>query len=604
MFEANHEVALPAGFVHALAQSNSQNSILEATATWLPTIIAAERCTLALPHGRNHLQIFRLANAAQRDGHSPLRIDGSIVGRAFSSGSITNVPELRGVGTDDEERLIEAGMRSALVCPMISGGRAVGTINLANAEPNHYGPGDETLLTSIADLVGSFLRVHQLAESQRTLARTDPLTGFLNRRAILERLTYCLAHDDQLPSLLFLDIDSFKVLNDAHGHLHGDEVLRSLSKRIIGVIDESDLLGRIGGDEFLVIVRRDRTGATAAVAAERIRGVCSMPIAVRSVRSKVQVSIGIASPQSANSSAAELLQDADRAMYMAKGRDQGIAVADDELRSHWAMIEAVDRDLDSGMRSGSITFHYQPIRYLGSRRLRGAEALIRWNHPKIGSIPAPLLIDRIEATGRSEAFTRWSLGTIVEHWARVRQEVPPGAVETVAINLTPGQLSWDRYVDFHLRTIEHYGFQPEDIVVEVVESAEISPGGVAEKTLQRLCDARVKVALDDFGTGHNAFAYFTMFQIHAIKFDRSLVGVMGENELANQLLTGLSAMTSDLGVVSLAEGIETEAEAQLCEAANIDLGQGWHFGRPMMLEAFIELARSESLDTAFSKKIF
>lgn len=593
MLTARDEVTLPAGFVHDLARADTLTDILRATANWIPAIIDAERCSVALPVAGERLQIYALGEKLVMAEQSLLSLGHSLVGQAFESGQVVNISDLMSFDAEEVPHLTKAGLRSALVCPMVSGGRSLGTINLGNATVDHFTVADEVLLRSIADLIASFISVHQLAAAEQALARTDALTGCLNRRAILEHLTKCFEVDRATPSLLYLDIDHFKMINDTHGHVHGDAMLCTLSRRIKGVIGEADVLGRLGGDEFLVVVRSDAQGHAAYRLAERISDVCSMPISIRSVRAVAPLSIGVASAESSTSSSADLLHDADQAMYTAKGSGRPIAVADEKIRARSIMIAGIDRDLDLGMKSGAITYHYQPVRELATRQIVGAEALIRWHHPELGPIPPPLLIDRLEAAGRTEIFTRWSLRAIATQWQDARRQLPSLMAAQVSVNLMPRQLAWQGYADFHLELLDEFEFLPRHIIVEVVESDEVCPGDEAQKTLQRLCDADVEIALDDFGTGHNALAYFTMFPIHSIKFDRSLVGMMDRSDNARRILAGLAAMAKDLGVTSLAEGVETETEAQLCQAAEISLGQGWHFGRPKPLEEFINLAQLE-----------
>jgi len=171
--------------------------------------------------------------------------------------------------------------------------------------------------------------------------------------------------------------------------------------------------------------------------------------------------------------------------------------------------------------------------------------------------------------------------------------VPTFTGKSFALNLTPGQLSWRGCAAAHAETCDRYGFDRADLLVEVVESSEIQPNDAAEQTLKQMASEGAFIALDDFGVGHNALAYFTRFPIHLLKLDQSLVRGMAENEAARSILRGLTSMARELGIISLAEGVETIVEEAMCREAGIHHGQGWHFGRPIPIADFTELALTE-----------
>ena len=553
----------------------------------MPRIIEAERSSVSLPSDGLHLQIYAMAGATIIPQGTQLAINGSLVGQAFSSQEIVTVPDLKESRAAEAHRLLDYGLRSATVCPMVIGGRSLGTINLGNSKPNFFTPEHEQQLRTIVDLIASFMGAHARAESEYERASTDQLTSSMSRSAILEHLDQEFEREKK-PALLYLDVDGFKSINDTHGHSHGDELLRVLARRVQGVVRQNDRVGRLGGDEFLVVVAEDPDGAIAETIAHQIAEVCAAPVTYQSVRVAARVSIGIASVPPAIGTAQALLNDADEAMYEAKRSSGSIAIVDEAIRSRASMIATIDRDLDIGLRTGAITHHFQPVRDITTREVMGAEALIRWNHPRLGPIPPPLLVQRLERTGRTDVFTEWTIRTVAEHWVALREQVPWFADKGVSINLSPRQLAWPRYAEVHLAVSREFGLRPEDLIVEVVESDEIAVGDAAENTLRALGDAGVLIALDDFGTGHNALGYLTRFKIAAIKFDRSLVSHASRTDQARTILAGLASICHELGIASLAEGIETEAEARVCQQLGITHGQGWHFGYPVPLAGFMD----------------
>lgn len=586
-------IGLPPGFISDISRAQNRVAVLQAAAEWLPLILGGERSSVALPHDDEHLAIHAIGGTLVISRGTTLPIATSLVGEAFRRREVVVVDDLELTDHFEAGTLLAGGLRSAIVAPMVSGGRSLGTLNLGNAEPGWFSEIDEQRISAIASLIASFMNVHDLVERERVRASTDDLTGVMARRAILEEVAAAAFGDEERPCLLFIDMDGFKAVNDTHGHRAGDEVLRVVTRRIERLLGPDDGVGRLGGDEFLVIVRHDPAGSRGRTLAEAIQASCSTPIALGSVRITPRLSIGIAAAEAPDTSADQLLLDADQALYAAKRSIGGIAQADDEIRKQAALIAIIDRDIDVALERGSLEYHYQPIRCLETGRLLGAEALLRWRHPVYGPVPPPLLVERVEATGRVDAFTEWSLARVASDLAYVRSMLPQTGDLTFSVNLSRNQLAWDGCAASFLEACRSHGLRTTDLVAEVVESSEIQTGDAAEATLRTLAELGAAIALDDFGTGHNALGYFTRFPIHAIKFDRSLVRAMATDHKARQILRSLAAMSRELGIVTLAEGVETEEEYGLAVAAGIPHGQGWHFGRPMPLAELISLAESE-----------
>ncbi len=589
------DVSLPAGFIRALGAASTQEQMLRVTADWLPKMIVAERASIALPMSPHHMELYAFGGTAEvvrADAEMPIAT--SMVGEAYRKRSMVLVEDMAESHFDELPALVKAGLRSAVAAPMVSGDRCLGTVNVANSQPGSFSSVDHELVQTVADLIAGSLSLVQAAEQEKIRAMTDDLTGALNRGAVLAELNKRFDDEDDQPSLLFLDLDGFKLINDIHGHNVGDQVLRILVSRIRSRLADGDLLGRLGGDEFLVVLRDDGNGCRAEELAGEISTACGTAVVIRSLKIDLSLSIGVASPSSGVESATDMLADADRAMYRAKRSDRSLVVADDEIRRQTAMLTVVDRDLDIAMADQSIVFHYQPVRELATGRITGVEALIRWQHPQYQAIPPPLLIDRIEATGRVASFTRWCLDVVARDMTAIRGAVPSFSGGRIGVNLSPLQLAMSDCADMHASACLHYGLDPADILVEVVESSAINPGDEAERTLHKLADNGAQIGLDDFGTGHNALGYFTQFPIHMMKFDRSLVGVLTTNSDAYTILKVLASMCQELGIAAVAEGIEQEEEMVACRQFGIDYGQGWHLGRPKPLANLIELLQEES----------
>lgn len=539
------------------------------------------------------MEIRAMGGSTVIESGSLLPMAGSIVGHVFRCGEVFFLDDLRETNWTEAPVLLEAGLRSALVAPMLSHGRCLGTLNLGNSQAAFFEPHHGNLLQSIALLVGSFLHVHDLADAARAAADADDLTRVLARNAVLKRLEDAFRAAPRRPlHVLYIDLDGFKAVNDAHGHRVGDRVLQILTSRMQGQLNDGESLGRLGGDEFMIVVE-DKDAGRAERLGRDILTSCKQKLVVGNIQVLPRLSIGVASCDDSTPSANYLLGNADQAMYAAKTSDEHLVVANDAIRQRVALIMMLDRDLDAAMNNGDMHFNYQPVRDIVTSELLGAEALLRWNHPVYGAISPPLIVERIEGTGRISQFTEWTLRTAARDLASVRSLVPAFADKGFSINLTPHQLGWDQYCGTHVRACEEFGIRVQDLIIEVVECEAIEPDDLAEQTLRAMGAAGATIALDDFGTGHNGLRYFARFPIHALKFDRSIISATVDSPMAKTILTSLSSLSDDLGISALAEGVETEEEHKICIEAGIQHGQGWFFGRPMPLEKFIQLAQAE-----------
>lgn len=567
----------------------------------MPRVIGAQRVSVALPDDVGQLRLVSLGETSSLPEDSLLAIDSSFAGQAFRTQQVVELPVITDGEADEVESLAAAGMQSSLIAPLVTGDVCLGTINVANKAQYYFTRTDAQMLRSIADLTASFLSVHQLADAAHERAARDSLTGLFNRNAILEQLDHHYEASADSIALLHVDIDEFKTINDNHGHDCGDEMLQRLTERMQAVLGQGEILGRLGNDEFLIIVTDPQPDDMLVSLGQRIVDACSAPLTIRFIEIQPSVRVGIASADTKTTGARDLLADADRAVHAAKSSRSAIRISDTPIRSQAALVTSVDQDLDIAMMSRAMVFKYQPIRRLASSELLSLESLVRWDHRVFGDLSASLITSRVWATGRTDAFTRWSVETIVREYATLRRR-HRGFTGQVGINLTPRQLAWPGFFDCLAGALEQAHLEPNDIVIEVVESDEISPGDLAEAVINRLAESGSSIALDDFGTGHNALGYFTMFPIHAIKFDQSLIQAMPESVAARSIVASLTSMAHELNVTPVAEGLETETQARLCIERGIDRGQGWLYGYAEPIAAFTtELFNTISLTNAVTE---
>lgn len=573
------------GFLADLTVTRSIEEVHRVAADWLPKFVQSDGSSVTrLTEDGQGLEVLPMRSELTISSGTILPIDGSVVGLAFRERRSVRIPDLLESPVAEAKSLSSTGYRSCLVSPLISSDACFGTLNVASTHVDFFTDHNERVLSTVAALLGSFVQNHFAVQVEQREARTDPLTGLLSRRAIIEELERRLKENRNPPAVIFIDLDGFKTINDAFGHSAGDEMLRTMASRLGGAVRSSDSIGRLGGDEFLIVCDLDRGRDSAVRVAERLAATCSEPVFLGTVSVAPRMSIGVAQPRSTQPPAEELLVDADMAMYEAKRSGRTVMFADDDLRNAADLVTAIDRDLEAALRRREITFEYQPVRSLGSNRFIGAEALVRWEHPIHGAIPANLLVERAEATGLMDQFTAWSVEEAAEALAELRERCPQFVGITFSINLNARQLAWSAYPNVHVAALERRGLSAADLVVEVVESGLIELGSKAEQNLRSLAEAGAFVALDDFGDGHNALSYFTRFPIRGIKFDRSLIGSMVESPAIQTIVKGLAKIASDLDILSMGEGIETEAERDMCLQLGIGYGQGHLLGSPMTLE--------------------
>ncbi len=567
--------------------------MVNAAAKWVPDLLEVERVSIYLPTKHDYLRLRTTGGPAELPTTCHIPMEDVMVGQAFTEKRLVNVADLAGVELEVVEPLVAAGLRSAVLAPLMHRRSAVGTVNLFSTKPAYFDEAKQEKIRVVAEVIGSFIAAHQHMENQQRRANTDSMTRLLGRTAILRRLSAAFNNGDHRPAVLYIDVNSFKGINDSHGHAVGDQLLQEIADRIQTHVRPIDAVGRLGGDEFLVVVERDLTGEAAIRLASRITEAMDEPVRVGSLVLDVNLSIGVANVNSLGDTAENLLWDADHTMYTAKSAGMPVALISPEIRRQSAVRAAIDHDLEGAMTDGGVEFHIQPVRHLGTYEILGAEALVRWTHPELGAIPAELILERTQATGRTDVFTRWTIDTVIGMWQEVRREAPWFHDKAIAINLAPRQLAWTGLADYFLEAINNAGFRPEDIFIEVVESAEIGPGTDAEHTLAQLGRSGAFIVLDDFGTGHNVLDYLTRFHISGIKFDRALVGATVRHGAARRILNSLNSLADELGIATLAEGLETEAEAKLCLDAGIPAGQGWLLGYPEPLESFIKTALAD-----------
>ncbi|MBN1172158.1 MAG: EAL domain-containing protein [Micromonosporaceae bacterium] len=426
-----------------------------------------------------------------------------------------------------------------------------------------------------------------LEERLAVQSLSDSLTGLANRALFRDRVIHAMERGRRSAgtiALLVIDLDDFKLTNDAVGQKPGDTILVTIAERLHGFIRPSDTLARLGGDEFALLVE-DRIDEISAVAlGERLLDAIRPPIRVGARDISMTASIGVAVIKAGVYGAAdadELMRDADLAMYAAKSAGRDRLLLFDPAMHIEVLHEAEQRaDLERALAEDQFIVQYQPIVDLPTLKLVGVEALVRWQHPGRGLIPPSEFIPLAESTGLIVPLGRWVLQQACAQVARWHTVWPAAQGLRVSVNLSARQFQYSGLVDDVARVLHSTGIDPSTVVLEITESLLMLDTEATVSTLNDLKALGVRLAIDDFGTGYSSLSYLRRFPVDIIKIDRSFVdGITTESE-DSALTEAVVFLGRSLRLQTIAEGIETLEQSARLKALGCDFGQGFLFARP------------------------
>ncbi len=433
---------------------------------------------------------------------------------------------------------------------------------------------------SLRDLQLQHRRLEAGVDALEHQARYDALTGLPNRALLNDRLQGLLgeaARGERTVGLLLLDLDRFKDINDTLGHHFGDLLLQGAAGRLAAALRPEDTLARLGGDEFAVLL--PGAGQVEAVAAARdLLQALHEPIAIHGHELSADVSIGIAVAPEHGDDPSTLLRRADIAMYLAKQARKGCAVYAPGHDRHSVEGLRLSLDLRRAIVDGELVLHYQPKLDLGAGRVRGVEALARWQHPTLGLVPPDRFIGLAEQAGLIRDLTSWVLRTAVAQCAAWRAS---GVDVGVAVNLSARCLLDEGLPQEVAAVLAEHGVPPARLVLEVTESALMADPEQAMRVTQALRDAGTAIAIDDFGTGHSSLAYLSQLPAEQLKIDRSFVLAMMGSERDAVIVRSAISLAHDLGLRVVAEGVEDAATLAQLARLGCDEAQGYHLTRPI-----------------------
>jgi diguanylate cyclase (GGDEF)-like protein/PAS domain S-box-containing protein len=414
------------------------------------------------------------------------------------------------------------------------------------------------------------------------LATHDSLTGLHNRFSCLRVLDEILARDSVV-GVLFIDLDHFKEVNDAHGHHAGDLVLQEIGARLMALENAGATAARISGDEFVFALANADEGSAKALAARVLQRMAE-PIAVDDFKVTLGASIGIALGKAGEHSADELLNNADAAMYVAKanGRHTASVFSPESARLTKERLQ-LRQEVFSALERRQFVLYYQPQVSARNGAVVGAEALLRWEHPRLGVIGPGAFLSMLENSPAICAVGAW---VCEEACRQAREWALLGYRLQMAVNVSTRQLTDENLPLLLKNLVAHYGLHPESIKLEVTESMLTQDIGKAASVLQALQREGFRIALDDFGTGYSNLSYLRQFPITVIKIDRSFVQEIEQDRRSLDIVSGVIAFAKSLQLSVIVEGIETEAQKSAVRSTGCDVLQGYLIGKPMPASEF------------------
>jgi diguanylate cyclase (GGDEF)-like protein/PAS domain S-box-containing protein len=444
------------------------------------------------------------------------------------------------------------------------------------------GEGGELAIAHIEDVTEQ----RHTAERMEWAATHDGLTGLPNRFRFLERLgAYIESAEPGSIAVLFIDIDNFKVINDSLGHDAGDQLLRAMSDRLRAVVRDRDLLGRFGGDEFIVMLRDVSGSYSPFDVAERLRAEIAKPLLIDGAELFVTASIGITVSDREGVTTSEMLRDADAAMYRAKSRGRD-CVEVFAPGSHDASVLTLrtTNELRRGLERGEIVPYYQPIVRLDNGHLVGFEVLARWRHPDRGLLGPDQFLPMAEETGLIGEVGSVVLRSSLAQLGQWRDSTQRFSDLSVSVNLSVRQLTDTHLVEHVSEALAEAGVSAGALWLEITETALMSDVKVATKVLRELRSLGLHLSVDDFGTGYSSLTYLKRFPVEAIKVDRSFVNGLGIDAEDSTIVEAVVKLGHSLGLQVVAEGVETPLQLARLREIGCDRGQGYLFGRPRPAE--------------------
>jgi diguanylate cyclase (GGDEF)-like protein len=516
---------------------------------------------------------------------------------AFESGDVVAAPDLR---EDDRFPLfapaaVAAGLVAVFTFPLRHGEGRLGALDLYRDAPGELAPHDISSAQTLADVAAAYLLNAQARDEARATsdyfrhtALHDVLTGLPNRLLLKQRVEHAAQRAQRShtnAAILFVDLDRFKHVNDAHGHQVGDDLLLAVAGRLAGLVRPGDTLARFSGDEFVFLCEDLYDAADAESLAARIDESFTNPFVLNGIELAVTASVGMAFAGPGQDITEQLLVDADIAMYQAK-RKGGAGHEVFDLRESLRTTDRVsmERDLRMAFGQDGLDVAYQPIVRCTDGQITGVEALLRWTHPDRGRVPPLSMVAVAEQSGLISDIGTWVLERSCRDRVRWLSEHPATDLD-LAVNVSARQLMSPDFCTTVAGVLARTGLDATSLILEMTENIFIEDSERALSVLSDLKDLGIRLALDDFGTGYSSLSYLLRLPIDIVKIDKGFIAGIGHAPAGAAIVAAVTNLAHGLGLSVTAEGVETQSQRDAIVAMECEFSQGFFYARPMSASA-------------------
>ena len=434
-----------------------------------------------------------------------------------------------------------------------------------------------------------YARERVMQQSLESHSASDPLTGLLNRSRLNSEIERLIGERDHLAhpfALFYLDLDNFKHINDTSGHDVGDDLLKACAMRIHASLERSDLVARVGADEFAVVINSRRRKDDFVTIASNLIRLVNAPFHIRGYEFTLTASVGISIYPLQGESAATLLKHADIAMNEAKAKGRNsYCLFHEDMSERIKKRLFLEHEMRDGLRKGEFALVYQPQVDTLTARVLGAEALIRWLHPEQGTISPDRFIGLAEKSGFIFELGTWILEEACSLISRNTELL--GRLK-LSVNISPMQFREPGFVEKVTALLQRYGVAPEQLVFEITESLIIADKELSLEILQRIKQMGISIAMDDFGTGYSSLSYLKEFPVDIIKIDKSFIQGAFDNSEDYNIVKAVVSLGNELGLQVVAEGVEQLHQYELLRASHCGVIQGYLFSKPLSETEYIE----------------
>lgn len=433
---------------------------------------------------------------------------------------------------------------------------------------------------------------HQLNVSKEYLVRLahyDMLTSLPNRVFFNEILNKAIQYSkkrDKSFALLFIDLDSFKIINDTYGHSSGDEALKEIGYRFTKSLRAGDIVARLGGDEYIVLLNDIDDTTSAGTVAEKLLNECMRPMLINSHEFTLNASIGISLYPRDGLSLEDLQHHADMAMYKAKHTDHRYAFYDNEMNIAELEHIRLEAALRDAIKNKEFVLHFQPLLTLKTHTIQSVEALIRWEHPELGLVSPAKFIPLAEESGLIISIGEW----VVNEACRINKSWQDAGYDpiTVAVNISPKQFHHQDVAKMVTEALESNKLEPKYLKIEITETAVMDNVENAIKKLNTIHDMGVQISIDDFGTGYTSISYLRQYPVSVLKIDQTFIKGIPSNPNDVAITSAVIGLGHNLGLEVIAEGVETVEQIEFLSAHDCDTIQGYFFSRPVPASKLVQ----------------